>query len=120
MLTNLLQRRIEKIFKFLLESSTIDYDILSRQERQLVEQVTRNMRTALLLEEDLFAPLDAESSTGFLLIRFLEEYPAIAGTDMKTYGPFRPDDLATLPLENARVLIRKNIAEPIIIKQQNI
>ncbi|MFX1562219.1 MAG: hypothetical protein ACFFDP_02810 [Promethearchaeota archaeon] len=119
MLTSLLQRRIEKMLKMLLASTPIDYDLLSRQERRFIEQVSRNMRTALLVEEDLFAPLDAESSSGFLLIRFLEECPELVGADMKTYGPFRADDLATLPLENARMLIRRNTAEAVNFKRAN-
>jgi len=118
MLKNLLQRRIEKMFSMLLTSAIIDYDLLSQQERRLVEQVSRNLRNAFLLEDDLFAPLDAESSSGVLLVRFLEDYPEIAGADMKTYGPFKADDLATLPLGNAQILIRRNMAEPVIIKHE--
>ena len=44
------------------------------------------------------------------LVRFLKEIPAIVGADMKTYGPFKPEDIATLPSENARVLIKRAAA----------
>lgn len=45
-----------------------------------------------------------------LLIRFLQAIPAIVGPDMKTYGPFKEEDVAYLPTENAKVLIKRNIA----------
>ncbi len=45
-----------------------------------------------------------------LLIRFLQAIPAIVGPDMKTYGPFKEEDVAYLPTENAEVLIKRNIA----------
>ena len=45
-----------------------------------------------------------------MLLRFIQEIPAIVGSDMKIYGPFKPEDIATLPLENARILIKKGVA----------
>jgi DNA replication factor GINS len=34
----------------------------------------------------------------------------IVGTDLKKYGPFKTEDIATLPYENAHALIAKNMA----------
>jgi DNA replication factor GINS len=45
-----------------------------------------------------------------LLIRFQQAIPAIVGPDMKTYGPFKEEDVAYLPTENAEILIKRNIA----------
>ena len=44
------------------------------------------------------------------LVRFLQEIPAIVGSDMKTYGPFKPEDIATIPVENAAALIKRAAA----------
>ena len=44
-----------------------------------------------------------------MLVRFLQEIPAIVGSDMKTYGPFKSEDIATLPVENARALIKQGV-----------
>jgi DNA replication factor GINS len=46
----------------------------------------------------------------FLAVRFLQDLPAIVGTDMKTYGPFKAEDIATLPLKNAKLLTQRNSA----------
>jgi DNA replication factor GINS len=45
-----------------------------------------------------------------ILLRFLKEVPAIIGSDMKPYGPFKVEDIATLPAENARILINQGVA----------
>ena len=44
------------------------------------------------------------------VLRFLKEVPAIIGVDMKPYGPFRPEDVASVPVENARVLVKQGLA----------
>jgi DNA primase small subunit len=44
------------------------------------------------------------------VLRFVQEIPALIGSDLKTYGPFCPEDIATLPIENARVLIEQGVA----------
>jgi len=45
------------------------------------------------------------------IVRFTQPLPAIMGTDMKTYGPFKAEDVASLPAQNADNLIRKGIAK---------
>jgi DNA replication factor GINS len=45
-----------------------------------------------------------------VLVRFVQEIPAIIGSDMNTYGPFKAEDIATLPPENARILIKQGAA----------
>ncbi|MFX0117551.1 MAG: hypothetical protein ACFFB3_23595 [Candidatus Hodarchaeota archaeon] len=44
------------------------------------------------------------------LLRFLQEVPAVVGADLKIYGPFSVQDVATLPNENARVLVKHGVA----------
>ena len=43
-------------------------------------------------------------------LRLLKEVPAVIGSDMKTYGPFKVEDVATVPAENARILVKQNLA----------
>jgi DNA replication factor GINS len=114
-LNSLLRHRVKKILAMVIESETIDPSLLTRQEQRFVEQITRGMRSVLMLEEDLFAPMESDAASSLTLVRFLEDYPQIVGVDLKTFGPFRADDLAVLPLENARAIIRRNGAEPVVI-----
>jgi len=46
-------------------------------------------------------------------IRFLNMVPAIVGSDMKTYGPFMIEDVASVPESNAKILIRQGLAKPV-------
>jgi hypothetical protein len=48
------------------------------------------------------------------ILRFLGPVPAFVGTDSKTYGPFSPEDVATVPSLNAKGLIFKELAAQII------
>jgi len=45
------------------------------------------------------------------ILRFLKDVPAIIGSDMKPYGPFSAEDIASLPNENAKILVRQGLAE---------
>jgi len=51
-----------------------------------------------------------------MVVRFIKEIPAIVGSDMKTYGPFKPEDIATLPIENAKALVKQGVAEEVEAK----
>lgn len=44
-------------------------------------------------------------------VRFLKMVPAIVGSDMKTYGPFVAEDVASVPESNAKILIRRGLAK---------
>jgi DNA replication initiation complex subunit (GINS family) len=51
-----------------------------------------------------------------VMLRFLKKTPAIAGADLKVYGPFSVEDVATLPIENAKVLVEHGVAVQIDTK----
>ena len=46
-------------------------------------------------------------------LRFLKDIPPIIGSDMKAYGPFKAEDVASLPIENAKILVKQGLAEKI-------
>jgi DNA replication factor GINS len=48
-----------------------------------------------------------------VVLRFLKDVPALIGSDMKTYGPFEAEDVATLPSENAKILVKQGLAEKV-------
>jgi DNA replication factor GINS len=50
-----------------------------------------------------------------IALRMLKDMPAIIGADMKPYGPFKAEDVASLPLENAKIFIKQNLAEKVEI-----
>lgn len=48
-----------------------------------------------------------------IVVRFLKETDQIVGADLEKYGPFKVEDIATIPYENAQALITKNIVAKI-------
>jgi DNA replication initiation complex subunit (GINS family) len=43
-------------------------------------------------------------------VRFSKPIPAIMGSDMKSYGPFVAEDVASLPELNAKILVKQGLA----------
>jgi DNA replication initiation complex subunit (GINS family) len=50
------------------------------------------------------------------VLRFMQPVPGIIGADMKPYGPFKPEDVATVPVENAKVLVKQRLAVEVEVK----
>ena len=48
----------------------------------------------------------------YVAVKFLEDTPSTVGIDSRTYGPFKEDDIAILPTDNAKpLLIQKKVQE---------
>lgn len=45
-----------------------------------------------------------------ILVRILKDVPPFVGIDLRTYGPFRAEDVALIPIQNAEVLIKQGLA----------
>lgn len=50
------------------------------------------------------------------VLRFLQEVPSIIGADMKPYGPFKPEDVASVPSENAKILIKQALCVEVEVR----
>ena len=78
------------------------------QERsEMILSATLNGKTKLL---ESVANKHKNKST---VVRFLKEMDQMVGSDLSKYGPFKAEDVATIPNENAQALIAKNIATKI-------
>jgi DNA replication initiation complex subunit (GINS family) len=42
-------------------------------------------------------------------VRFLKPVPSIMGADMQSYGPFLMEDVASVPSENAKILVKQGL-----------
>ena len=50
------------------------------------------------------------------VVRFLQDIPEIVGVDLKIYGPYKKEDVGSLPRENAHALIMQGAAMQIEVK----
>lgn len=111
-LNDLINIRLDKILRNIRVGKELNKENLTREEKILYERF-KNELLPLLSEKIL--PLEIkeieEKEEPFILIRFLIQLPTIVGSDMKIYGPFQVEDIATLPKENAKALILRNAAK---------
>ena len=123
LLRELSEMRLNKIVQAELDRVAIASSALTVIERNflndlrgLFSQYNSRLKDILMGREP---QVDAKPRirAGFKVVRFLQAVPAIMGIDMKTYGPFKPEDVSTLPLENAENLIRRGIAKEVEIRE---
>ena len=107
----LLKTRISKVShggldtkNLLDEEKYIIESIQDQQERkEMILSATLNGRTKLL------ESVSKKHKTKPIAVRFLKDFDQFVGADFTKYGPFKAEDVATLPNENAQALIAKNI-----------
>ena len=112
----LINARLDKI----LASDNLDVGFLLDEEKFILDsQEEKSERTKIVLsamlngESEILESISKDRKTKKITVRFLQEVNEILGTDLERYGPFKAEDTATIPYENARALIVKNIATKI-------
>ncbi len=120
MVNELASLRQEKIVRIILKGEAIPADKLTQEEEKLVEGIAPPLESFQTLPKELLSGrLQQESSVlrpKHRVLRFLRETPSIIGADMKAYGPFKPEDVASIPQENARILVKQGVAVEIEVK----
>ena len=100
-------------------SNSDDYEIshlLDEEKFILDSQEEQNERTEMILSATIngkskfLESLAENHKIKKVVIRFLSEVDEIVGADLEKYGPFKAEDIATIPYENAQALIAKKIA----------
>ena len=110
LLINIRLDKISKLdnidFKNLLdeEKFILDAEEEQRERIEMILSATINGKSKFL------ESISQNHKTKTVVIRFLQEVDEIIGADLEKYGPFKTEDIATIPYENAQALIAKNIA----------
>ena len=86
--------------------------ILDSQEEQR-ERIEMILSATINGKSKFLESLAKNHKTKKIVIRFLKEVEEIVGADLEKYGPFKTEDIATIPYENAQALIAKNAATKI-------
>jgi DNA replication initiation complex subunit (GINS family) len=114
MLGELLQRRYKKFLEKTVAKETVPKEGLTEEEKKLYDGVLPLAEAYRIFSKDILrghlSKVGKNTKQAMIVLRFVQEIPALVGSDMKTYGPFAPEDLATLPPENARVLVKQGVA----------
>jgi len=67
---------------------------------------------------DIPKPVEPEKPVEDIEVKFLAPVPKFVGRELETYGPFDSGDVANLPTEIAKVLIKKDRAEAVQDKDE--
>ncbi|MEM2094217.1 MAG: hypothetical protein QXI32_02845 [Candidatus Bathyarchaeia archaeon] len=115
-LSDLVELRLKKTLQTIFEGKRPKPEFVPYEEESMIQRIlTVKDQFELLLKSVLEGRLQATSGGGGLnqkrvLVRFLQNIPAIVGSDTAVYGPFKTEDIAALPMENAESLIKRGVA----------
>ncbi|MDG6997632.1 MAG: hypothetical protein JRN15_00795 [Nitrososphaerota archaeon] len=108
----LIELRISKFTQY----PDMDTTNLTPEERYIAEPLIQSRKRTDRIGQAIFngqvAEIDHASESvkqKYVIARFIQPYAAVSGTDLGTYGPFEPEDVAILPIENAKNLAKIGI-----------
>lgn len=117
LLTDLIETRFQKICQTVLKGEAPSTDLLTSEEESIVNSLAsvKNgfdgiLRAVLSGRPPHVTKLRPGERPRRVMLRFLQDIPAIVGPNARTYGPFKAEDIATLPAENAESLIKRGVA----------
>jgi DNA replication factor GINS len=114
MLEELLWARYKKLVKTITQNQQLPSELLTAEEATMCESFVtfssayRKFTEGLMQGQTVKAEAVARHKR--MTLRFTKSTPAIIGSDMKTYGPFTVEDVASLPVENAKIFIKQGLA----------
>jgi len=121
MVGELVMLRHGKTVRAVSAGESVHFESLTTEEERLVKDVAPSFESFQALLKEIAGgrlQLVSRERPDKRVLRFLKETPAIIGADMKAYGPFQPQDVASLPAENAKILIKQGFAVEVEAKLQ--
>lgn len=129
MAQELISARYRKLVKMIISGKTVPLDCLTSEEQKLCANVMPSAEAYTRFETGILAgklfeinvktsmqKVNYQISHKRITLRFLKSVPPIIGADMKSYGPFLVEDVASVPLENAKILVKQGLANKIEIQ----
>jgi DNA replication factor GINS len=114
MLNELVWARYKKLLKIITQNQKVPSELLAIEEAKMFEGflsfTEAYNKFAKSLLQGQAAKEEIEVTHKRTTLRFSKSVPSIIGADMKTYGPFVAEDVASLPVENARILVKQGLA----------
>ncbi|MFH1327639.1 MAG: hypothetical protein ABIH76_02115 [Candidatus Bathyarchaeota archaeon] len=122
LLEELLVFRLGKILGLTLEERPLKTTNLTVEEEKIHLQITDAVKNMSNIKKDNFIVKEepekrAEEGQPMdrTVIRFIKKTSAMVGTNMKIYGPFEEEDVASIPLKNIEKLIQQGIGRRVNI-----
>jgi len=122
--TNLTELLINKRLKKISKSQITFYSILTDEEKFVIDSNNEmNERKDMIISAIINGKSKFLETTSTkhkikpVTVRFVKEFDEIVGVDLEKYGPFKPEDIATIPNENAQALFSNGIALKVRIEE---
>ncbi len=117
MVHELIQTRYKKIIRKVARGEEIPVDFFTLEEKTVYPRLSPFAEMVEGFAKEIIrgrAPkVKTETEIRRVPLRFLKDVPAIIGADMKTYGPYKTEDVASLPVGNTRILKKQGLVETI-------
>jgi DNA replication factor GINS len=115
MVRELIQTRYRKMVSKVAKGEEIPPDFLTSEEKAVYSRLSPLAEAVQAFAKEIVrghtSKISFEGEHRRITMRFLKDVPAIIGADMKTYGPFKTEDVASLPVENTKILKKQGLAE---------
>ncbi|HEY0579480.1 MAG TPA: hypothetical protein VGC75_02125 [Candidatus Nitrosocosmicus sp.] len=109
--------RCKKTFNINKTKETFDFSNLTNEEKYVFYgNKEREYRINVVLntlfegKPRTLEKIVSSINENYIIVRFLDSMEKFVGVNMNKYGPFKKDDVAILPFENARSIIENNKA----------
>jgi len=119
MVKELVQSRCRKILRLIINNGEVPRDAWTPEEERIymklgsfADELT-SFSNEVLRGQKPKAGGNQERTR--MVLRFLTDVPSIVGADLEAYGPFKVEDIASVPAENAKSLIKRGLAEKVEI-----
>ncbi len=114
MVKELIRLRYRKTLREALTGAMVPKEFLTQEEAKLHGEIFPAAEAYQDFVEEILRGHVSEMKQAIerkmMVVRSLKDIPDIVGSDMKTYGPFQSEDVASLPVDNARALLNQGVA----------
>lgn len=117
LLNELKETRLQKIINAARDGHVINPADLTEEEKTLIDGISESLASYKEQRREKIEHVSQpEARTELTVVRFLQEIPEIVGVDLKIYGPYKKEDVGSLPRQNAQALIKQGAAKPIEVR----
>lgn len=116
LLEELRETRLRKILENATIGILVNDETLTDEEQPLAKNLNESLATFKEKQNQKNAMSSGREKTELAVVRFLQDLPEIVGVDLKIYGPYKKEDVGSLPAQNAQVLVKQGAAKVIEVK----
>ena len=116
LLQELKETRLQKLVNITKHHGDMDATGLTEEERNLVKGIDDSLQAFEQGRNEPTGTANTEEQIELSVVRFLQDIPEIVGTDLKIYGPYKKEDVGSLPNQNAQALVKQGAAKEIEVR----